>query len=84
MFSSFRTRCDPMMNSSPIRANGTKMHVLITSSSSEFLNADRVDILIRGIWEGSTNTIIDIRVTNLDTKSYKILSHMNDKRKRWK
>ena len=73
-----------MINSSPIRANGTKMHVLITSSSSEFLNADRVDILIRGIWEGSTNTIIDIRVTNLDTKSYKILSHMNDKRKRWK
>jgi len=28
-------------------------------------------ILIRGFWEGSTDTIIDVRVTNLDSKSYK-------------
>jgi len=29
--------------------------------------------LIHGFWEGSTDTIIDVRVTNLDSKSYKNL-----------
>jgi len=56
-----------------MRANGTKTHMPSASSSSEFLNADRGDILIRGFWEGSTDTIIDVRVTNLDSKSYKNL-----------
>ena len=37
------------------------------------MNADRGDLLIRGFWEGSTDTIIDLRVTNLDSKSYKNL-----------
>jgi len=41
-------------------------------SSSDFLNADRGDLLIRGFWEAST-TIIGVRVTNLDSKSYKNL-----------
>jgi len=62
-----------MINPAPMRANGTKTHVPITSSSSEFLNAYRSDLLIRGFWEGSTDTIIDVRVTNLDSKSYKNL-----------
>ena len=56
-----------------MRANGTKTHVPRTSSSSNFLNTDRGDLLIRGFWEGSTDTIIDVRVTNLDSKSYKNL-----------
>ena len=43
------------------------------SSSSDFLNADRGDLLVRGFWEKSTDTIIDVRVTNLDSKSYKNL-----------
>jgi len=43
------------------------------SSSSDFLNADRGDLLVRGFWEKSTDTIIDVRVTNLDRKSYKNL-----------
>jgi len=37
------------------------------------MNADRGDLLIRGFWEGSTDTIIDVCVTNLDSKSYKNL-----------
>ena len=60
-----------MINPAPMRANGTKTHVPSVSSSSGFLNADRGDLLIRGFWEGSTDTIIDVRVTNLDSKSYK-------------
>jgi len=44
-----------------MRANGTKTNVPSTSSSSNFLNADRGDLLIRGYWEGSTDTIIDVR-----------------------
>jgi len=62
-----------MINPAPMRANGTKMHVSSTSSSSDFLNADRDDLLIRGFWQGSTDTIIDVRVTNLGSKSYKNL-----------
>jgi len=56
-----------------MRANGTKTHVPSASSSSNFLNADRCDLLIHGFCEGSTDTIIDVRVTNLDSKSYKNL-----------
>ena len=44
------------------------------SSSSDSLNADRGDLLVRGFWEKSTDTIIDVSVTNLDSKSYKNLS----------
>jgi len=62
-----------MINPAPMRANGTKTHVPSTSSSSGFLNADRGDLLIRGFLEGSTDTIIDVRMTNLDSKSYKNL-----------
>jgi len=62
-----------MINPAPMRANGTKTHVPSASSSSDFLNADRGDLLIRGFWEGSTDTIIGVRVTNLDSKSYKNL-----------
>ena len=43
------------------------------SSSSDFLNADRGDLLVRGFWEKSTDTIIDVHLTNLDSKSYKNL-----------
>jgi len=62
-----------MMNPAPIRANGTKTHMPSASSLSNFLNADRGDLLIRGFWEGSADTIIDVRMTNLDSKSYKYL-----------
>jgi len=61
------------INPAPMRANGTKAHVPSASISSDFLNADRGDLLIRSFWEGSTNTIIDVRVTNLDSKSYRNL-----------
>jgi len=53
-----------------MRVNGTKTHVPSASSSSDFLNADHGDLLIRGVWEGSTDTIIDVRVTNLDSRTY--------------
>jgi len=66
-------RYEPMINPAPMRANGTKTHVPSASSSSSFLNADRIDVLIRGFWEGSTDAIIDVRVTNLDSKSYRNL-----------
>jgi len=62
-----------MINPAPMRANGTKTHVPSASSSSDFLNVDRGDLLICGFWEGSTDTIIDVRVTNLDSKSCKNL-----------
>jgi len=62
-----------MINPAPTRANDTKTHVPSTSSSSDFLNFARGDLLIRGFWEGSTDTIIDVRVSNLDSKSYKNL-----------
>jgi len=55
-------RCEPMINLAPMRANGTKTHVSGASSSSDFLNADRGDLLIRGFWEGSTDTVIDVRL----------------------
>ena len=51
-----------MINLAPMRANGTKTHVSGASSSSDFLNADRGDLLIRGFWEGSTDTVIDVRL----------------------
>ena len=57
-----------------MRANGAKTHMPSASSSSDFLNADRGDLLFRDFWEKSTDTIIDVRVTNLDSKSYKNLS----------
>jgi len=60
-----------MINPAPMRVNGTKTRVPSASSSSDFLNTDHGDLLIRGFWERSTDTIIDVRVTNLDSKSYK-------------
>ena len=54
-----------------MRTNGTETHMPSASSSSGFLNADRSDLLVRGFWEKSTGTMIDVRVTNLDSKSYK-------------
>jgi len=56
-----------------MRANSTKTHMPSASSSSDFLNADRGNLLARGFWEKSTDTIIDVRVTNLGSKSYKNL-----------
>jgi len=52
-----------------MRANDTKMHIRSALSSSDFLNADRGDLLIHGFWEGSTDTMIDVHVTNIDSKS---------------
>jgi len=48
VFTPSRIRCESMINPAPMRANGTKTHVPSASSSSDFLNADRGDILIRG------------------------------------
>ena len=59
-----------MFNPAPMRANGTTTHVPSASSSSDFQNADRSDLLIHGFSEDSTDTIIDVCVTNLDSKSY--------------
>jgi len=73
VFSPSRIRCETMINPALMRTNGTKTHVPSASSSSDFLNADRSDLLIRGFWEGSTDTIIDVLVTNLDSKSHKNL-----------
>jgi len=68
VFSPSRIRCEPMINPAPMRANGTKTHVPSAFFSSNFINADRGDLLIRDFREGSTDTIIDVRVTNLDSK----------------
>ena len=62
-----------MINPATMRVNGTKTHMPSASSSSDFLNTDRGDLLVRDFWEKSTDTIIDVRVTNLDSKSYKNL-----------
>ncbi len=58
VFSPSRIRCEPMIIPAPMRTNGT---------------ADRSDLLVLDFWENSTDTIIDVRVTNLDSKSYKNL-----------
>ena len=62
MFSPSRIRCESMMSPVLMRANDTKMHIISALSSSDFLNADRGDLLIRGFWEGSTDTVIDVRL----------------------
>ena len=61
-----------MIDPAPMRASGTKTHVPSASSSSGFLNADRGDLLVRGFWEKSTDTIIDVCVTNLDSNCYEL------------
>ena len=48
VFSPSRIRYEPMINSAPMRANGTKAHAPRAASSSNFLNADRGDLLICG------------------------------------
>ena len=64
-----------------MRVNGTQMHQSSASPSFTFSNADREDLLIPNFWKGPTDTIIGIRVTNLDSKTYgdllskKIVSH---------
>ena len=73
VFSVSRIRCEPLINPTPIRANGTKTHVPSASYSSDFLNVDHGDLLIRSILKESTGTIIDVCVTNLDSRSYKNL-----------
>ncbi len=74
VFSPSRIRREPMINPAPMCANGTNTHMPSASPSlSAFLNADNGDLLIRGFWEGSTEAIIDVRVTKLDSKSYKNL-----------
>ena len=52
-----------------MRANDTKTHQSCASPSSNFPNADREDLLILDFWEESTDTIIDVRVTNLYSKT---------------
>jgi len=44
VFSPSRIRCETMINSAPMRANGNKTHMPSASSSSDFLNADRSDL----------------------------------------
>jgi hypothetical protein len=53
-------------------------------------NEDRGDILIRGLWERGTDAIIDVRVTDVDTKSkrskdpHKVLAaHEREKKKKY-
>jgi len=62
-----------MINPAPMRANGNKTHVPSAPPSSDSLNADRGDLLIRSFWESSIDTIIDVRATNLDSKSHRNL-----------
>jgi len=84
VFSPSRTRCETITNPASMRINDTKTHVPSASSSSDFLNSDRGDLLIRGFWEGSTDTIIDVRVTNLDSsliRTFHPRRLWNDKRK---
>jgi len=50
MFSLCRIRCEPMIDPAPMRSNDIKAHVPNASSSSDFLNADRGDLSIRGFW----------------------------------
>jgi len=51
VFSRSHIRCEPMINPAPMRANGNKTYMPSASSSSDFLNADRADLLIRGFWK---------------------------------
>jgi len=78
VFSPSRMRCEPIINHAPMRANGTKTNMRSDFSSSDFANANRGHLLVRGVWEKSTDTIIDVRVTNLDSKSYKNFSPKKD------
>jgi len=39
----------------------------------EISDIEKEEFIKTGFWEGSTDTIIDVRVTNLDSKSYKNL-----------
>ncbi len=73
VFSLSRIRFEPKINPAPMRANGNKTHMPSAFSLSDFLNTDRGDLLLRGFWKKSTDTIIDVHVTNLDSKSYKNL-----------
>ena len=67
VFNAFRITCEPMINPAPMRGNDTETHVPSASSSYDYLNADRRNLLIRGFWEGLTDTFIDVRVTTLDS-----------------
>jgi len=74
-------------NLAPMRANDTKTHVPSASSSSDYLNADRGNLLICGFWEGLTDAFVDVRVTTLDSKTIGTCHPRrlwNDKRKRKK
>mmetsp|Transcript_21618 Transcript_21618/g.27895 ORF Transcript_21618/g.27895 Transcript_21618/m.27895 type:complete len:94 (+) Transcript_21618:41-322(+) len=68
-----RIWCKPMMNPALMRANVTKAHVPSASSSFDFLNADRGDLLICTCWKGSIDTIIYVPVKNLSSKTYRNL-----------
>ena len=88
MFSPSRIRCESIMSPVLMRANDTKMHIRSALSSSDFLNADRGDLLIHGFWEGSTDTMIittmiDVRVTNIDSKSTESLKGTFIPRRLW-
>jgi len=55
------------------RVTDGRIYTGFMKSSSGFLNADRGDLLVRGFWEKSADTMFDVRMTNLDSKSYKNL-----------
>ena len=73
VFSPFRIQCEIMINHVPMRTNGTNTQVWSTSSSPGFLNADRGDLLIRGLLLGITWFHYGHSHNNVDSKSYKSL-----------
>jgi len=54
-----------MINPALMSANGTNTHVSSVSTSSDFLNVNRCDLLICFNLEGSTDTIIEVCITNV-------------------
>jgi len=87
VFSPSRIRCEPMINPALMRANGTKTHVLSASSSSDFLNADRGNLLIRDFWRDRLIPLLTF-VWRILTANLIRICHQrrlwNDKRKRKK
>jgi len=66
IFCPFHSRCENMINPSPMYANCTWKRHPCTSWSSDFLNTDRYS----RFFEWSTDTIIKFRVTNHDRETY--------------
>jgi len=60
-----------MINPAPMRANGTKTHVPNASSSSDSLNADRGDLLIR-TFRGIDGRNVRFRRQSMSQEAYKV------------